>query len=51
MKIIKTVFLITKSVQSIGPFNSVKWKFQGEEVNVRAMVKHYLMEFIKNSAR
>ena len=36
---------------SIGPFNSIKWKFQGEEVNTRAMVKHYLMEFIKNSAR
>ena len=36
---------------TIGPFNNVKWKFQGEEVNTRAMVKHYLMEFIKNSAR
>lgn len=36
---------------AIGPFNCIKWKFQGEEVNSRAMVKHYLMEFIKNSAR
>jgi len=36
---------------SIGPFNSIKWKFQGEEVNIKAMVRHYLEEFIKNSAR
>lgn len=35
----------------IGPFNSIKWKFQGEEVHIRSMVRHYLEEFIKNSAR
>ena len=35
----------------IGPFNSIKWKFQGEEVDIKSMVRHYLEEFIKNSAR
>ena len=36
---------------SIGPFNSIKWKFQGEEVIIKSMVRHYLEEFIKTSAR
>ena len=36
---------------NIGPFNSIRWKFQGEEVDIKAMVRHYLEEFIKNSAR
>ena len=35
----------------VGPFNSIKWKFHGEEVDVKAMVRHYLEEFVKNSAR
>lgn len=35
----------------VGPFNSIKWKFHGEEVDVGAMVRHYLEEFVKNSAR
>ncbi len=36
---------------TVGPFNSIKWRFQGEEVNTKAMVRHYLEEFVKNSAR
>ena len=35
----------------VGPFNKIKWTFQGEEVAIPAMVRHYLVEFIKNSAR
>ena len=36
---------------SIGAFNKISWKFQGENVDPNAMVKHYLAEFIKTSAR
>ncbi|MBF0311831.1 MAG: hypothetical protein HQK50_04270 [Oligoflexia bacterium] len=35
----------------IGPFNEISWRFNGEPVNVDAMVKHYLTEFIKHSAK
>lgn len=35
----------------IGPFNKITWQFQGEEVDVDALVKHYLSEFIRNSSR
>jgi hypothetical protein len=35
----------------IGPFNKITWKFNNEEVDVNAVVKHYLAEFIKLSAR
>ncbi len=34
----------------LGPFYKVSWRFNGEEVDERALVKHYLSEFIKNSA-
>lgn len=36
---------------NVGPFNNISWKFQGENVNLDALVKHYLTEFIKHSAR
>ena len=36
---------------NVGPFNNISWKFQGEPVDVDALVKHYLTEFIKHSAR
>lgn len=36
---------------NIGPFNEISWRFNGEVVNVDAMVKHYLTEFIKHSAK
>lgn len=35
----------------VGPFNNIKWQFQGETVELEALVKHYLTEFIKHSAR
>jgi hypothetical protein len=35
----------------VGPFNNITWRFQGEKVEVNALVKHYLTEFIKHSAR
>ncbi|MBT3981303.1 MAG: hypothetical protein HOE90_08105 [Bacteriovoracaceae bacterium] len=35
----------------IGAFNEITWRFQGEEVAVDSMVKHYLTEFIQHSAR
>lgn len=35
----------------VGAFNNIIWKFQGENVDVDALVKHYLTEFVKHSAR
>lgn len=35
----------------IGAFNKITWKFQGDPVDIEAMVRHYLNEFIKVSAR
>lgn len=35
----------------LGPFYKITWRFQGEEVDLDALVKHYLCEFIRNSAR
>ena len=35
---------------NIGPYNSVSWRFRGEPIDIDAMVRHYLTEFIKNSA-
>ena len=35
----------------VGPFNHVTWRYQGEEVDVEAIVRFYLAEFIRNSAR
>jgi len=36
---------------NVGPFNDISWKFQGENIDIDALVKHYLTEFIKHSAR
>lgn len=36
---------------SVGPFNNIRWHFQGEPVDADALVRHYLTEFIKHSAR
>jgi len=36
---------------ALGPFNEVSWHFNGEKVNLDALVRHYLTEFIKHSAR
>ncbi len=35
----------------IGPFNQITWRFENEEVDCDALVRHYLSEFIKLSAR
>ena len=35
----------------VGAFNNITWRYQGDEVNVDSMVKFYLSEFIRNSAR
>lgn len=35
----------------LGPFNKITWRFNNEIVDVDAMVRHYLTEFIVNSAR
>ena len=35
----------------VGPFSRVSWRFQGEKVSILPMVRHYLSEFIRNSAR
>jgi hypothetical protein len=35
----------------MGPFNKITWRFNNEEIDFEAMVRHYLTEFIVNSAR
>jgi len=36
---------------NVGPFNNIQWKFQGENVEIDSLVRHYLTEFIKHSTR
>ena len=38
-------------IGQIGPFNEVVWTMKGQKINSAFLVKHYLTEFIKNSAR
>ena len=35
----------------MGPFNKITWRFNNEVVDLDALVRHYLTEFIVNSAR
>lgn len=35
----------------VGPFNKITWRFQGEPVDLESLVRHYLTEFVKHSAR
>jgi hypothetical protein len=35
----------------VGAFNKISWKFQGETVDINALVKHYLTEFLRQSAQ
>lgn len=35
----------------VGPFNDIHWKFQGENVDIDSLTRHYLTEFVKHSAR
>ena len=34
----------------VGAFNEITWRFQGEEVKVDYLIRHYLTEFIKYSS-
>ncbi|MDA9189756.1 hypothetical protein N9O57_02125 [bacterium] len=36
---------------NIGAFNQISWKYEGDDINIDALVKHYLCEFIRNSAK
>lgn len=35
----------------VGAFSDISWRFQGELVNINSLVRHYLTEFIKHSAK
>jgi hypothetical protein len=35
----------------VGTFNNIEWRFNGEKVDIKALTKHYLSEFIRHSAR
>lgn len=35
----------------VGPFNNISWRFAGEVIDQDSLVRHYLSEFIKQSAR
>lgn len=35
----------------VGPFHKITWQFLGEPLDPDCMIRHYLTEFIKNSAR
>lgn len=35
----------------VSAFNKIEWKFNGEPIDIDAMARHYLTEFIKHSAR
>jgi hypothetical protein len=35
----------------IAPFGKITWRFMGEVVDVECMTKHYLSEFVRNSAK
>lgn len=34
----------------VGPFNDIKWTFQGDPVDIHALTKFYLTDFIRQSA-
>ena len=36
---------------TVGPFNQITWKFQGEPVAVKALTRHYFSQFTVGSAR
>lgn len=35
----------------VGPFNEITWRYNGEIVNITSLVRYYLSEFLRNSAR
>ena len=40
-----------KIMAHIGPFNNISWKYQGEDIDIRALTRHYLSQFIVSSTR
>jgi hypothetical protein len=36
---------------SLGPFNTIRWTFMGDTFSIDSLVKYYLSEFIRNSAK
>jgi hypothetical protein len=47
----QTIHAIHEIKAHVGPFNTITWRFQGEPVEVEALVKYYLTEFVKQSSR
>lgn len=47
----QSVHAIHELKAHVGPFNTISWRFQDEVIDVEALVKYYLTEFIKNSSR
>lgn len=47
----KASFKLHEIKAHIGPFNEITWRFQGEILDIDALVRHYLTEFIKHSAQ
>ena len=35
----------------LGAFGKITWRFQGEEVDIDTLVRHYMSEFVKQSSR
>ncbi len=35
----------------IGPFNNISWKYKEDNIDIRAMTRHYLSQFIVSSTR
>jgi hypothetical protein len=47
----QSVHAIHEIKAHVGPFNTITWRYKDESVEVEALVKYYLTEFIKNSSR
>jgi hypothetical protein len=47
----QSVHAIHEIKAHVGPFNTISWRFQSEPVEVEALVKYYMTEFVKNSSR
>ncbi len=47
----KAINAIHEIQANVGPFGEVSWRFKGDKVHQESLVKHYLTEFIKHSAR
>lgn len=46
------IFSVPQEIKAhIGPFNDITWRLNGDSVNLNSMIRFYLSEFIRNSAR